>query len=53
MIFVSSFLNFFHFRPIEKFYKAEDYHQNYYNKNSNAQYCRLIIQPKLRKLNLK
>lgn len=34
--------------PFQKFYKAEDYHQNYYN-NSNQGYCRLVIQPKLEK----
>lgn len=31
------------------FYKAEDYHQNYYNKNSNAPYCSMVIAPKLEK----
>lgn len=35
--------------PFQKFYKAEDYHQNYYNNNSNQGYCRLVIQPKLEK----
>ena len=37
-----------------EFYPAEDYHQNYYqlNKNRNP-YCRVIIAPKLRKLDLK
>jgi peptide-methionine (S)-S-oxide reductase len=32
-----------------EFYKAEDYHQNYYNLNSNAPYCSFVIQPKLQK----
>ena len=32
-----------------KFYVAEDYHQNYYNDNPNAGYCRVIINPKVRK----
>jgi peptide-methionine (S)-S-oxide reductase len=32
-----------------KFYKAEDYHQNYYNENGNQPYCRFVIQPKLEK----
>jgi peptide-methionine (S)-S-oxide reductase len=36
--------------PMPKFYKAEDYHQNYFNENSNAGYCRVVIRPKLQKL---
>ncbi len=32
-----------------KFYKAEDYHQNYYNKNSDQPYCSYVITPKLKK----
>ena len=35
------------------FYKAEEYHQNYFNLNSNAPYCRAVIWPKLLKLGLK
>jgi peptide-methionine (S)-S-oxide reductase len=35
--------------PITVFYKAEDYHQNYYNLNGNAPYCSFVIQPKLEK----
>lgn len=31
------------------FYKAEDYHQNYYNENGNEPYCRFVIQPKVEK----
>lgn len=31
------------------FYKAEDYHQNYYSNNKSAPYCRAVISPKLRK----
>ena len=36
--------------PAEEFYMAEDYHQNYYNDNTNQPYCNAIISPKLQKL---
>jgi len=36
--------------PFKKFYKAEDYHQNYYNNNSGQGYCVFVIRPKLEKL---
>ncbi|WP_131539210.1 peptide-methionine (S)-S-oxide reductase MsrA [Pedobacter nototheniae] len=32
------------------FYVAENYHQNYYKRNGDAPYCRLVILPKLEKL---
>ena len=32
-----------------KFYKAEDYHQNYYNENGEAPYCHFVIGPKVEK----
>ena len=32
-----------------KFYAAENYHQNYYNNNTNQGYCRYVIGPKLEK----
>ncbi|MEZ4880109.1 MAG: peptide-methionine (S)-S-oxide reductase MsrA [Chitinophagales bacterium] len=35
--------------PFEKFYKAEDYHQDYYNLNPEQSYCKLVIQPKVEK----
>ncbi|TDD97382.1 bifunctional methionine sulfoxide reductase B/A protein [Flavobacterium cellulosilyticum] len=35
--------------PLTQFYKAEDYHQNYYQNNKNQQYCQMVIQPKLEK----
>lgn len=35
--------------PFEKFYRAEDYHQNYYRNNPNQGYCRVVIAPKLKK----
>lgn len=34
---------------IEKFYIAEDYHQDYYNNNKDAAYCNFVIRPKLEK----
>lgn len=35
---------------LEKFYKAEDYHQNYYENNAdNNPYCSLVITPKIDK----
>jgi peptide-methionine (S)-S-oxide reductase len=35
--------------PIKNFYPAENYHQNYYNNNSNQPYCYFVIRPKLEK----
>jgi peptide-methionine (S)-S-oxide reductase len=35
--------------PMTKFYRAEDYHQNYYKNNSDQSYCVYIIRPKLDK----
>ena len=31
----------------EAFYKAEDYHQNYYALNPDQAYCRMVIEPKV------
>lgn len=33
----------------DKFYKAEDYHQDYYNNNPNQGYCSVVIAPKVKK----
>jgi peptide-methionine (S)-S-oxide reductase len=39
--------------PLKKFYKAEDYHHQYYDNNTNAPYCQVVIAPKLEKLEKK
>ncbi|MFN8390847.1 MAG: peptide-methionine (S)-S-oxide reductase MsrA [Bdellovibrionota bacterium] len=36
--------------PLNVFYKAEDYHQNYYNRNPSQHYCSIVIAPKIKKL---
>ncbi|MDI1255932.1 MAG: peptide-methionine (S)-S-oxide reductase MsrA [Flavobacterium sp.] len=35
--------------PAPTFYVAEDYHQNYYNRNQNQSYCHYVITPKVEK----
>ena len=35
--------------PYTAFYKAEDYHQNYYNLHGSQPYCKYVIQPELEK----
>lgn len=35
--------------PFDKFYKAENYHQDYYTNNSSQGYCQIVIVPKLEK----
>lgn len=37
-------------KPLEAFYEAEDYHQNYFRNHPEQAYCQLIINPKLQKL---
>jgi len=39
--------------PLKKFWPAENYHQQYYDNNSNAPYCQVVITPKLEKLESK
>ena len=36
--------------PLEKFWPAEKYHQDYFAKNPNAGYCQFVIAPKIKKL---
>lgn len=38
--------------PLDRFYPAEPYHQNYFNTNPRAGYCAVVIRPKLQKLGL-
>jgi peptide-methionine (S)-S-oxide reductase len=35
--------------PLQAFYKAEDYHQDYFAKNPTQGYCRIVVAPKVRK----
>jgi len=35
--------------PLEAFYKAEEHHQNYFEKNPNQGYCQMVIMPKVKK----
>lgn len=36
-------------QPLENYYRAENYHQDYYANNPNAGYCQVVIAPKLKK----
>ncbi|MDQ3159188.1 MAG: peptide-methionine (S)-S-oxide reductase MsrA [bacterium] len=40
-------------QPLGKFFEAEDYHQDFYNKNPQNSYCQVVINPKLDKLRKK
>ena len=40
-------------KALETFFEAEDYHKNYYARNSDAPYCQIIISPKLEKVQQK
>lgn len=35
--------------PLINYYRAEEYHQNYFNNNPDAAYCSVVIAPKVRK----
>ena len=37
-------------KPLIQFYEAEDYHRDYYAKNSEKGYCQVVINPKLKKV---
>lgn len=39
--------------PLEKFWDAEDYHQDYFRQNPEQAYCQIIINPKLQKFRKK
>jgi len=36
-------------QPLNNYFKAENYHQDYYANNPNAGYCQVVIAPKLKK----
>jgi peptide-methionine (S)-S-oxide reductase len=36
--------------PLEKFWPAEAYHRDYYRRNPDQSYCRVVIAPKIGKL---
>lgn len=35
--------------PIQSYYPAEDYHENYFERNPENQYCQAVVSPKLAK----
>jgi peptide-methionine (S)-S-oxide reductase len=35
--------------PLQAFYRAEDYHQDYFAKNPTQGYCRVVVAPKVKK----
>jgi peptide-methionine (S)-S-oxide reductase len=39
--------------PLDTFYRAEEYHQEYFRKNPNAGYCRAVVAPKVSKFRKK
>jgi peptide-methionine (S)-S-oxide reductase len=39
--------------PLEKFWPAEDYHQEYFANNPNQPYCQAVVSPKVRKFRQK
>jgi peptide-methionine (S)-S-oxide reductase len=39
--------------PFQKFYRAEEYHQEYFERNPGQGYCRVVIAPKVAKFRQK
>jgi peptide-methionine (S)-S-oxide reductase len=39
--------------PLKKFWRAEDYHQDYFNQHPGQGYCSFVIKPKVAKLQKK
>ncbi|MBI3495164.1 peptide-methionine (S)-S-oxide reductase, partial [Candidatus Berkelbacteria bacterium] len=37
-------------QPLDQFYQAENYHRDYYARNTFNPYCRVVINPKLAKV---
>jgi peptide-methionine (S)-S-oxide reductase len=35
--------------PYTQFYEAEEYHKNYFSRNPNQPYCRIVVAPKVQK----
>lgn len=40
-------------KPFDTFYKAENYHQDYFENNPNQPYCQLVVSPKVEKFKKK
>lgn len=38
--------------PFKTFFKAEEYHKNYFKRNPDKSYCKLVIAPKIAKLRM-
>jgi peptide-methionine (S)-S-oxide reductase len=36
-------------KPFKAFYPAEEYHQEYFSRNPDQPYCRIVIAPKVAK----
>ena len=39
--------------PLENYYPAENYHQDYFNRNPNQGYCAFFVRPKVEKFKRK